>query len=172
MPTDNKSPSYLQDREAARRYLTQTPDGKVARDFLIKNAPGGDASSILDDDEHVDWEDLVRENKGLPVLAANCSEARRAFDMARQARSNLGVPLDKHRWLKFFSAPLGYVLRKQIETCDPKYWDDPANLFREAMDHPEWCCVPSDVIRAQLEAHLPKGQKAVIGGGQTPERSG
>lgn len=156
MSTDNKSPSYLRDREAARRWLTRTPDGRAARDHLMKHGPGGQAR-ILDDDQHVEWEDLVNENRDLPLLAANCAEARSAFEMARQARSTLGPPgLDKARWIRFFATPVAYVLRRQIETGDPDYWNDPRNLYREALDHPEWLCVPAEVIRGELEKVLPR----------------
>lgn len=159
MATDNKSPSYLRDREGARAWLTRTAEGRAARDLLIRNA-GGNAAAILDDDRHVDWEDLVRENRDLPVLAASNAEARASFELARQSRSTLGPPGgDKGKWLRVFSPPSGYVLRRQIETADPAYWNDPVNLYREALANPQWCPVPADHIRGKLESLLPKARK-------------
>lgn len=161
MATDNKSPSYNREREAVRKWIEKTPDGQIARKQLM-DAMGGDASSILDDDKHVDWEEIVREYRGATVLAANCKEAREAFELARQSSSLRLLPpsADKAKWVKFFSAPTGYVLRRTIELADPDYWNDPINVYREAMEHPEWCSAPMDVIRGLLNEVLPKARKA------------
>jgi len=35
------------------------------------------------------------------------------------------------------------VLRRQIEEGDPSYWNKHENVLREALDYPEWCCVPA-----------------------------
>jgi len=158
MATDNKSPSYLEEREQVRRWFQKTQDGKEARRILM-DAVGGDASRILDDDKHVDWEEMVKDYAGCSVLAASCREAREAFEIARQSKSSMGPPgVDKGKWVHWFSTPIGYVLRRQIELADPDYWNDPINVFREAMDHPEWCRVPMDVIRGELEMRLPKNR--------------
>lgn len=163
MSTDNKSPSYRAEREAVRKWIERTPDGKYARKQLM-DAMGGDASRILDDDQHVDWEEIVREYKGATVLAANCREAREAFELARQSSSLRQLPpsQDKSKWVKFLSAPAGYVLRRQIELADPDYWNDPINVYREAMEHPEWCSVPMDTIRGMLNDLLPKARKPLV----------
>mgnify|MGYP001591707516 CR=1 FL=1 len=159
MPSENQSPSYLEEREYARWWLMNTKDGRAAADMLRRHAPGGDASRILDDDKVVAWGDLVRENQGLPMIAANCREARNAFDLARQASSNFNAaPFGKDVWRKFFTPPLGYFFRRQAEVADPDYWSDPKNVYREALAHPEWCCVSADHIRGKLNEYLPKGQ--------------
>lgn len=163
MSTDNKSPSYLMEREAVRDgFLLNTQDGEMARRILMEGGPGGQAR-ILDDDRCVDWASIRQEFEGCTVLAANCREARAAFSLAQQARSTMGPPgADKGRLVKFFSAPTGYVFRVMAATADPKYWDDPVNVYREALAHPEWCSAPLDVIRGLLSDALPKGTKIEI----------
>jgi hypothetical protein len=158
MATDNQCPEYLAEREYVRKWLKATPDGRMAESILLRSSSKKKMQAVFDDEDMTDWEELVKEYRGSTVLAANCQEARGAFDLARQSRSTLGPPgASKGRWRNFLSLPLGYVLRRQIETCDPDYWNDPKNVYREALQFPEFCKVPPEVIRGKLEAILPKG---------------
>lgn len=160
MTTSNQSPSYLAERERVRRWLARHPDGKEALRVLRQHAAPGVMNQVLEDDQQTDWEEMVKDYRGASVLAANCAEARASFELARQSRSNMGPPqTDKQKWTKFFSAPIGYVLRRQIEVMDPDYWNQPVNVYREALAHPEWCSAPADYIRGALESFLPRGQQ-------------
>ena len=160
MATDNQSPSYLAERERVRAWLQRHPDGREALRVMRQHAAPGVMNAVLEDDDQTDWEEMVRDFAGASVLAASNREAREAFELARQSRSTLGPPkTDKQKWVRFFSAPIGYVLRRQIEVCDPDYWNQPVNVYREALAHPEWATAPPDYIRGALESFLPRGQK-------------
>jgi len=160
MASSNQSPEYLEERERARRWLLHTKDGQLARTHLMANAPHGDAAGILDDDNFVLWDDIVQEYRGATILASNCAEARKAFDVARQSHSAFGPPNPtKAKWGLMAQFPLGYHLRRTIETMDPDYWADETNFLRECLDNPQWLHVPVDMIRGLLEARLPKSQR-------------
>ncbi len=159
MASENKSPSYLEERERARRFLTQTKDGKFAADLIRRNTQPGEAN-VLDDDNWVDWEEVMREHRHDTIIAASCQEAREAASLSRQSSSILAPPNpSKSKLRKFFSPPLWYVLRRQIETADPDYWTDRVNQYREALKNPEWATVSPECIRASLEDLLPRGTK-------------
>ena len=154
----NTAPGYQAEREYVRKWLQKTPDGKFATDLLRRSSSTKVMQAIFDDEDMTDWEEVVKDYRGATVLAASCQEARNAFDLARQSSSTLGPPdRSKAKMRNFFSPPLGYVLRRQIEACDPDYWNDPVNVYREALKFPEWCKVSADYLRGQLEAFLPKG---------------
>lgn len=160
MATDNQSPSYLAERQRIRRWLEHHPDGREAMRVLRSDSTPAQLNAVLEDDKQTDWEELQRDYAGASVLAASCREAREAFDLARQSRTTMGPPrTDKQKWVRFFSAPIGYVLRRQIEVSDPDYWNQPVNVYREALAHPEWCVASADYIRGALEQFLPRGQK-------------
>ena len=167
MGSENKSPSYLEEREEARRWLLDTKEGQYAADILKEKGPHGIAAKVLDDDHFTDWESIVKEHRHDLVIAANCYEARNAVSMARQSSSLLVAPTQSHmKWRKIMSPPIWYVLRRQIETMDPNYWNDPANMYREALNNPQWTVVPADIIRGELEKHLPSGAIKSIGADQ------
>ena len=78
--------------------------------------------------------------------------------MAQQSSSMLVSPSPTHaKWRLVFQPPIWYVLRRQIETMDPNFWNDPANMYREALNNPLWATVPAEIIRGELEKYLPKG---------------
>jgi hypothetical protein len=160
MATRNQSSSYRREREWARRILTGTHQGQESIDLLKRNAPGGDASAIFDDDDLVDWEELIKEHRGNAMIAANCREAREAFDLARQSSTIMAAPSpSKAKMRRIFSPPAWYVLRKQAELGDPEYWNRPVNIYREALANPQWATVPAEYLRAALDQYLPKGQR-------------
>ena len=164
MSTENKSPSYLKEREAVRKWLLETRTGHFATDILRRGMPAHESlANILDDDKWVDWQDIRREYHEALVLAANCREARETASLTIQARSTLGAPAHgPSKMLRFFSPPLSHVLRRQVEMQDPDYWNDLRNVLREALLYPEWTCVPASLIRAELESHLPKGTRVTV----------
>ena len=149
MPSSNKSPSYLEEREWVLKWLDRTPDGRTAADLLRKHSRNDNASSVLDDDDWTSWGDIYEEHKEGVLLAQSCAEARSAWEVRKSM---------KGKWRNFFSAPGAYVFRKMADTGDPEYWNRPVNLYREALDHPEWCKVPRWYIAAELEKVLPKGK--------------
>lgn len=154
MGTDNKSPSYLEDREKTRKWLTETEEGRYAAD-LLKTEDPNIVSQVLDDDKWVDWQTMLEEQKDGLIIAENCAEARNSVELARKSNSMNAPPQPTAaRWLRFFSPPMWYVLRKQVEVMDPDYWKDPKNIFREALDHPQWTTVPADYLRGELEKYL------------------
>lgn len=160
MATQNQSPSYLAERERVRRWLAGTQDGREAVRVLKQGTSGAVLNQVLEDETHTDWEELVKGYKGAAMLAASCAEARAAFDLARQSSSVMGPPkTDKQKWVRFFSAPTDYVMRRTIELGDPEYWNDPVNVYREALAHPEWATASADYIRGGLENVLPRGEK-------------
>ena len=155
MGTDNQSPSYLEERERARRWLLNNPDGKYAATFLKEHMPKG--QNVLDDDRAVDWAEIVKEHKGGTVIATNVAEAKEAFRIASGA-SNIGAPPGTpSKMLQTASVPLWYHMRRQLETGDPAYWNDPKNFYREMLINPQWCMIPASRVRAELEKYLPKG---------------
>jgi len=170
MGTDNKSPSYLEERAASRRLLLGTKDGHLHTEILKTKVADGDLSAVFDDDHWLDWQEVVREMRGSVILAANCAEARRSTEIAMQSRYRLAPPLSgQAKWLHFFAPPVWYVLRRQVEMMDPDYWNDPKNTLREALDCPWWTTVPASLIRGELEKHLgraaPETQEAANAGG-------
>ena len=145
-----------------RKWLLSTEDGRLASDILRRNAPNQNAAPILDDDRFTSWDDIVAEYRGGVMLASSCREARGVFDLAKGATSNMTLPgVTSAKWSNFFSAPIGYVLRRQIQTCDPNYWNEPINTYREALANPNWCRVPRAVIQGKLNDLLPKGKQIV-----------
>ena len=164
MSTENKSPSYLQEREAVRKWLLETKTGHYATELLRRGMPEHQSlANVLDDDKWVDWGDIRREYKEALILAANCREARETARLNIQARNTLGVPAHgPSKMLRFFSPPMSHVLRRQVEMQDPDYWNDLRNVLREALLWPEWTCVPASLLRAELESHLPKGTKVSV----------
>ena len=165
MSTDNLSPSYLAERDDVRRWLFTSQDGRIAVDHLKKWAikTGHNPTAIFDDDRQVQWGDLVRAYKGATVLATTNAEARAAFELASQSSSIMAPPAGgKDKWRLFARVPLDYHLRRMTETADPDYWNDRVNLYRELLDNPDWCTVPADVIRGELEEALPKQRHAIV----------
>jgi len=130
---------------------------------LRMNAPGGDLGKVLDEKSHwVDYEDILREHREDLILAANCHEARQAVSLARQASTTMAPPAPSQaKWARIASFPIGYVLRRQIETGDPDYWNHPENVLRETLAKPDWAALPLDVVRGELENYLPKGKKII-----------
>ena len=164
MGTDNKSPSYLLEREAVRKWLLQTREGHFATEMARREAPRENLSPVFDDDKWVSWGDIYREHRNSLVLAANCREARETAHLTMQSRNTMGLPPHgPSRMLRFFSPPMSLVLRRQVELQDPDYWNDMRNVLKEALNYPEYCCVPLNLIRAELEALQPKGTRIVIG---------
>lgn len=157
---DVKSVGYQKMRAEARRWLLNTDAGQHTVKILRRHAPGENLAKLLDDGGWIDYEDMLKENAGNLVLAANCAEARRGVEMAMQAKGRMGPPTKgQARWGHFASIPLWYVLRRQVEAMDPDYWNDPVNVFRELMKNPEWSTVPEEVIRGELLKYLPKGKE-------------
>jgi hypothetical protein len=160
MATDNLSPSYLAERARVRRWLEQHPDGREAMRVMRGSSTPAELNAVLEDEKQTDWEELQKDYRGASLLAASCREGREAFELARQSSSIMGPPkTDKQKWVKFFSPPLSYVLRRQIELSEPDYWNIKVNVYREALAHPEWCTAPADYIRGALENCLPRGQQ-------------
>jgi hypothetical protein len=160
MGTDNKSPSYLSEREFVRDWLSNTEEGRHTVDLLKQEDGQSIVSQVLDDDQWVDWAEMLDEHREDLALASNCAEARKSVDLARKSNSLNAPPMpNAAKWLKFFSPPMWYVLRKQVELMDPDYWNDPKNTLREALKHPEWTTVSAEYIRGQLEQYLGKSAK-------------
>lgn len=161
MAEDNKSPSYLEERQTVRDWLDKTSEGKYAGDLLKTLDTPSVVSKVLDDSQWVSWGDLLKEHKDDLILASSCAESRNAVELARKSSTLNAPPMSKGaRWLRFFSPPMWYVLRKQVEEMDPDYWTDPKNIFREALDNPQWAIVPPDYIRGELEKYLGASTKA------------
>lgn len=173
MSTDNKSPSYLVEREAVRKWLLETRAGHFATELARREAPHDNLAPFFDDDKWLGWGDIYREYRDALVLAANCAEARETARLTIKSRDTMGLPAHgPSRMMRFFSPPLSHVLRRQVEEQDPDYWNDMRNVLREALLYPEWTCVPISLIRAELEAHLPKGTKVTVGKEGIVERRG
>lgn len=156
---DNQSISYNRDRTAARRWLEHTKDGQFAVEKMRQHFKGN-LGDFLGDNE-ISWSDMVEEQREGLAIAQSCSEAREAFNLARQSKSTMGVPPglgNGAHFVKFFTPPLWYVLRRQVEVNDPEYWNYPLNVLREALSNPEWATVSAEYIRGELEKHLPKGR--------------
>jgi hypothetical protein len=163
MTTENRSQSYLVEREAVRKWLLETREGHFATELARREAPNDNLAPFFDDDKWLNWADLYREYKEAIVLAANCREARETARLTMQSRNTLGIPAHgPSQMLRFFSPPLSHVLRRQVEMQDPDYWNDIRNVLREALLYPEYTCVPVSLIRAELESHLPKGTKVTV----------
>lgn len=154
---DIQSISFLRDREAARRWYQNTKAGNYAAELMLKEK-GSTFSAIYNKrDGWVQWTDMVQEHRNDLAVAADCAEARAAFDLARGARNSMMPPMKTAaNWMRFMSVPDWYFFRKQIDTADPYYWNDQKNVLREALDNPQWCTVPADVIRGELERLMPK----------------
>jgi hypothetical protein len=164
MATDNKSPSYLKERAAVRKWLSETEEGRYAVDLMRAQEGPAAVSRILDDDKWVGWADLIEEHKNDLTIAANCHEVRKAVDLARKSNSLSAPPTSQGgKWLRFFTPEMGYVLRRQVETMDPDYWNDPKNVFREALRNPQWLTVPAELIRGELEKYLGTTRQAAEG---------
>lgn len=163
MSTDNRSPSYLVEREAVRKWLLETRAGHFATEMARREAPRDNLSPFFDDDKWMGWGDFYREYRDAIVLAANCREARETARLTMKSKAGIGPPTHgPSRLMRFFSPPLSHVLRRQVETQDPDYWNDMRNVLREALLLPEYTCVPMSLIRAELEALLPKGTKVAV----------
>ena len=160
---DVKSVGYQREKRYTVDWLKETRAGAFAEEILRKGSPGGNLSRILDDGGWKSWEDIYTEHKDDLVLAANCREAREAFDIARKSHSRLAPPTGSgSKMCRVASFPLSYVLRRQIEVMDPDYWNSPLNFLRECMDHPYWVTADINVVRGMLEALLPQGTKVPI----------
>lgn len=163
MGTDNKSPSYLVEREAVRKWLLETREGHFAAELARREAPHDNLAPFFDDDKWLGWGDIYREYKDAIVLAANCAEARETARLVIKSRNSMGLPAHgPSRMMRFFSPPMSLVLRRQVEMQDPDYWNDLRNVLREALLYPEYTCVPLSLIRSELEALLPKGTKVSV----------
>ena len=163
MATDNQSQSYQAMRVQARRFLSGHKDGRYGVDTLRRLSAPREMTAVLEDDHFTDWEEMIKDHRGSTVIATNNRAARAAFELARQSSSVMGSPgTGKGKWVHFMATPLWYVLRRQIETVDPDYWNDHVNQMREALNNPEWCVVPPDVIRGELARHLPRGQSVPL----------
>jgi len=157
MPSSNKSFEYLLERESVRRWLSESREGKYTAQWLKEESGPSVVSRVLDDDNWVNWADLIEEHREDLVLAANCQEARAAVELARKSNSLNAAPVSQgSRLLRFFSPPLWYVLRRQVDLGDPDYWSDPKNMFREALEHPEWARMPAEFLRGELNRYLGK----------------
>jgi hypothetical protein len=158
----NYSPSYLAEMNVGRKWLLNTPDGRMATDHLRRSF-GKMADDALSDGKWVPWDDIVKEYRGGVMLAASNKEAREAFELARHSTTALGSPLPgKSRLMRFFSPPQGYVFRRITESGDAKYWETPINVMREALreENAAYLCVPRWVIAAHLESLLPRNPKS------------
>lgn len=162
MPTDNKSPSYNAVRDAVRRWLLQTKEGHFATELVRREAPRQNLAPFFDDDTWLGWDDIYQEYKDALVVAGNCAEARETARLQIRSRNSMGVPAHgPSRLMRFFSPPMSLVLRRQVELQDPDYWNDIRNVLKEALNYPEYCCVPLSLIRAELAAHQPRGAKTI-----------
>ena len=151
MGTENKSPSYLEEREQVRRALSNTPEGRYAVDLLIQQDGKSVVGKALNEDSWLDWKSLWEEHKDDLILASNCEALRNAFELSRKSSSMNQPPMSQgSRLLRFFSPPMWYVLRRQIEVGDPDFWSDPENMIREALANPQWATVPADYLRGKL----------------------
>jgi len=163
MPTDNKSPSYLTVRAAVRDWLLRTKEGHFATELARREAPRGNLAPLFDDDKWLGWADIYNEYRDALVVAANCAEARETARLTVKSRNSMGIPAHgPSRMMRFFSPPMSLVLRRQVELQDPDYWNDMRNVLKEALNYPEYCCVPMSLIRAELEALQPRGNRTVI----------
>jgi hypothetical protein len=163
MPTENRSPSYLQEREAVRKWLLQTKEGHWATELAKREAPQQNLAPFFDDDKWLGWGDIYREYKDALVVAANCAEARETARLQMKSRNRMGIPAHgPSRMMRFFSPPMSLLLRRQVELQDPDYWNDMRNVLKEALNYPEYCCVPLSLIRSELESLQPKGNRTVI----------
>ncbi len=165
MATENQSPSYRKLRADVRRWLTETSEGQYQTSILRDNMPGGHLEKIFDDDNWTDFEGVITEGRGSLVIAASCAEARRTCEIAMQAKYRVSPPSHgQAKWLRFFSPPLWYVLRRQVEVMDPDYWNSTANTLHEALRNPQWTTVPASILRGELEKYMPgtKEKKLVV----------
>lgn len=164
MGTDNKSPSYLKERDAVRKWLLDTKAGQWAAELARREAPRQNLSPFFDDDKWLGWGDIYQEYRDALVVAANCAEARETARLQIKSRNSMGIPAHgPSRMMRFFSPPMSLVLRRQVELQDPDYWNDIRNVLKEALNYPEYCCVPASMIRAELEANQPRGTKLIAG---------
>lgn len=154
---DIKSVSFLRDMQAARRWFQYTKQGRYAADLMLKESGTAFGEIYNKKDGWVQWADLVNEHRNDLALVTDCAEARAAFDLARGARPGMFPPLKTAaNWMRFLSVPDWYFFRRQIDFADPDYWSDQKNVLREALDNPQWCTVPADIIRGELERLMPK----------------
>ena len=163
MATTNRSISYNRDREKARHWLAHTKEGQLAVENLRRYYKGN-LGDFLGDEHEISWDDLVKEQREGLVIAQSAAEQREAFNLARQSGRPFGSPVGTNsaHFVKFFSPPLWYLLRRQVEVNDPNYWNDPLNTLREAMKNEQWATAPISYIRGQLEAMLPKSRPAPL----------
>jgi len=143
MATDNKSISYLQEREKTHRFLTGTADGRLAIDNLRQDATPEEMQRVLGDDRFTDHATLREEHRGGVLVAESCREAREAFTIDQMHQTGA-------KWVRFFAPPFWYYIRRQIDSGNPEYWKDPANTMREALECPQWATVPAWYIRGEL----------------------
>ena len=92
MGTFNLSPSYLRERERGRWWISNHPDGKYARDHLMRTRGSDDLTKAFDDEYLTDWEDLQVEYKDAPIIASTNRDKREAFELAKQASSIMAPP--------------------------------------------------------------------------------
>ncbi len=167
MASDNKSISYLEERERVRKFLLNDPNGKYAVD-LLKGEKDADLTKVLDDDKNTNWDGMLNEHRSDLIVSSDCKEHREAAELARQSSSVMAPMGGGRDWLKFFSPPLWYFLRKQIECQDPDYWNDMRNVLREALDNPQWTTQPAVIIRGMYDKVRQKGRKIELTGKPDP----
>ncbi len=160
MPSENKSHSYLTDRERFMRWVKLRKSGQLARENLMLHSDAGNASQLLEDDRFTDYEGIMEEHREGVLVATNCAETRKDFQRTQQGGRMVGLP-GGARWLRFASIPAWYHWRKVAEEGDPDYWDDPRSQLRAVLEHPEWSCVPLSVIRGALNDLEPKARKII-----------
>lgn len=163
MATDNKSISYLEERERTRRFLWETGDGQLALEHLRQDATPAELQRVLTDDTFTDHTALREEHRGGIVVAENCREAREAFTIDQMHKTDA-------KWVRFFAPPIWYYLRRQVDTGDPDYWKDPVNTMREALARPIWATAPASYIRGELMKYLGVNDKVIaFAPGTTPD---
>lgn len=162
MGSSNRSPSYLQHRDKVRRWLANTKEGQFAVELFRQIDSAKHVSQVLDDDNWVDWGDVMQEHKHDLVIASDCAEHRAAAELAMQSSTKMAPPTSQgSKLMRFFSPPIWYVMRRQIERGDPAYWNHPQTVMKEALANPQWCVVPMSYIRGVYEAMMPKGEKII-----------
>lgn len=168
LSTDNRSVLYNEDRNFVRRWLDGDDDGRFALELTQRDTHASalrperkDAGDVLTNDQHFDFSSFYDEHRHDLAVAYNCREAREAFRI--DARTG------ERTWVRFFQCPGWLFFRRQIENMDPEYWNDPKNVFREALAFPEFCTVPADRIRGEYERYLGKAQTRLI---IAPEEAG
>ena len=160
MGTKNQSPSYLKERQWARRLLLSHPDAKIGMAFLKDVKSKGKLSDIFNDEKQVDWEALVEDTINYPIVVRDNREAVEAIAMARNSNSLKAAPTGMSgRWRRVAQIPQWYLMRRMIEEADTEYWNSKKNFLKEVLEHPGFATVPLDMVRSEYNSLLPKGKK-------------